>query len=301
MPLFTDLAVESLRELSPHKPLPDGIEFSEDKNALLPWERVRVKSDEGADFLQKEKGEYLTVLTGALWLDEREKFREKLFFFRDLLLPFFSGAKGAPVLVAGLGNRGVTCDAIGPGAVKNLIVTRHIKAASPFLFENLGLSEVCALTPGVLGQTGIESGDVVASVAKAVRPGLVVVIDALAARDLQRLVKTVQISDTGLSPGAGVGNRRPEISERTLGVKVVSIGVPTVVDAATMARDLLRRFGEKGAAEKAGAAFEGEMNFFVTPKETDEVIRSMGAFLGYALNLALNENLSFEDMVSLAG
>ena len=305
MAIRTDLAVELFRDLDPHDPALAGIEWKEEKGGILPVERVTVKSDEAAKLLGKERGRYLTAETGRLWMDDRGVFKQKVFAFRDLLRPFLHGVsrRGGAVLVAGLGNRAITADAVGPAAVKNLVVTRHIKEQAPLVFEDLGLGEVCAVTPGVLGETGIESGDAVKSLAALIRPKLVIVIDALAAREIRRLVRTVQISDTGLSPGAGVGNRRPEITEKTVGAPVISLGIPTVTDAATLAADAARRFGVPAPEEEAirKRLSEDGLNYFVTPKETDQIVRFMGAFVGYALNLALNERLSYEDMLSLIG
>jgi spore protease len=159
------------------------------------------------------------------------------------------------------------------------------------------------IAPGVLGKTGMETVEIIKGVVEQVKPAAVIVIDALASRRLSRLGCTVQISDSGISPGSGVGNTRKEISQKTLGVPVVAIGVPTVVDAATMAADAICRFsGKQEEAEETRRAWSSnEMNFFVTPKETDQIIRVMGSFIGYGINLALNCNLSFEDMLSLIG
>lgn len=302
MTIRSDLAAELFHDLPEHDPALSGIEWTEEKTGVLPLERVRVKTKEAAEALGKEPGEYLTVETGRLWMDERRIFKQKVFAFRDLLRPFLHPGKEGAVLVAGLGNRAITADSIGPAAVENLVITRHIRRSAPLVFEDLGLCEVCAITPGVLGETGIESGDVIRSVAEAVRPRLVLVIDALAAREVPRLVRTVQISDTGLSPGAGVGNRRPEITKKTLGVPVISLGIPTVVDASVLAADAALRCGARiDEAEVRKALSENGLNYFVTPKETDQIIRFTASFVGYALNLALNENLSYEDMLSLIG
>ena len=159
------------------------------------------------------------------------------------------------------------------------------------------------MTPGVLGQTGIESADMIRSVVEKIRPARLVVIDALASRDLSHLVNTIQISDSGISPGSGLGNVRPALSPETLGIPIISIGVPTVVDAATLAADAIRGFS---GADICGDEIRREwdkngLNFFVTPKETDQIIRVLGAFIAHGINLALNRELSYEDMLSLVG
>ena len=301
----TDLAVEICEELTKNKsPLP-GIECTKSVRGDLTVEDVVIQTPEGETLSGKPKGRYLTVGTGKVWLDDREKLKEKIYGFRDLVREMISSQSSAcrSVLIAGLGNGSITADAVGPSAVKHLIVTRHIRKERPLIFENLGLFDVSALTPGVLGQTGIESADVIKSVVEKIRPSLLIAIDALASRDLKRLVSTIQLCDSGIRPGSGVGNSRPGLIPEELGIPVLSIGVPTVVDAATLAADAIRSFsGQDARAEEIRQKWsENALNFFVTPKETDQIINVMGAFIGYGLNLALNEDLSFEDMLSLAG
>ena len=301
----TDLAVEICEDLAKNNFPLSGIECSKSVRGRLTVEDVVIKTPEGETLSGKPKGRYLTVGTGKIWLDVRECLKEKIYDFRDLVREVisFQPKENRSVLIAGLGNEGITADAVGPIAVKHLIVTRHIRKERPLIFENLGLFDVSALTPGVLGQTGIESADVIKSVVEKIRPGLLVVIDALASRDLKRLVNTVQICDSGIRPGSGVGNSRPGLIPDELGIPVLSIGVPTVVDAATLAADAIRAFSDQEAEAEAIRQkwSENDLNFFVTPKETDQIMNVMGAFIGYGLNLALNKELSFEDMLSLVG
>ena len=299
----TDLALEICRDLKRNHSTLDGIECTVEKIGPLTVDRVHILTDEASALCEKPKGEYVTVSTGKLWLDDRDTFRDKVLSFAELLKPYLDVKERKSILVAGLGNRSITADAIGPVAVKNLIVTRHIRTERPAIFEELGLVDLCAFTPGVLGQTGIESADMVRSIVDAVKPQLLVVIDALASRDPERLVTTVQIGNSGLQPGSGIGNTRPSLSPEELNIPVLSIGVPTVVDAATLAADAIRRFS--GIPFDAATIREewkkSELNFFVTPKETDQIIHVMGSFLAYGINLALNEKISFEDMLSLVG
>lgn len=301
----TDLAIEICENLRRNNSSPSGIECTKYAFGPLSVEKVVISNMEGQRLSGKPEGNYTTVGVGKIWLDDRKVFQEKLFSFAKLLEKQFSFPQvSAPsVLIAGLGNENITADAIGPVAVKNLIVTRHIRKERPLIFEDLGLFDVCAITPGVLGQTGIESADIIKSVVKKIKPSLLVVIDALASRDLTRLVNTIQLCDSGIRPGSGVGNKRPGLLPEDLGIPVLSIGVPTVVDAATLAADAVRTFSGKDAdsEEIRNAWSQNQLNFFVTPKETDQIIRVMGSFIGYALNLALNKNLSFEDMLSLVG
>ncbi len=301
----TDLAIEICENIARNNSTDSGIECIRYTSGHLKAEKVVISTERGEKLSGKPKGTYLTLNTGKIWLDDRDTFREKILDFARILNKFLSlhQKKRPSVLIAGLGNDNITADAIGPIAVKNLIVTRHIRKERPLIFEDLGLFDICAISPGVLGQTGIESADIIKSVVEKIRPGLLIVIDALASRNLSRLVNTIQICDSGIRPGSGVGNSRPGLIPEEVGIPVVSIGVPTVVDAATLAADAIQTFsGKEANSEEIRDAWnKNSLNFFVTPKETDQIIRVMASFIGYGLNLALNEKLSFEDMLSLVG
>ncbi len=301
----TDLAVEICDHLRRNNQISDGIECTKEACGPMEMDRVEIKTGQGETLSGKPRGIYRTLNTGKIWLEERELFREKVLHFSRFLSHLIREKmpSGGTVLVAGLGNRAITADAIGPVAVDSLVVTRHIKKERPLIFEELGLGDVCAVMPGVLGQTGIESADVVKSVTRQIGPDLLICVDALASRSIDRLVTTIQLSDSGIRPGSGIGNGRPALVPEELGVPVISIGVPTVVDAATLASDLMGRItGKTQDADTIRKEWsESKLNFFVTPKETDQIIRVMGSFIGYGLNLALNPNLSFEDMLSLIG
>lgn len=301
----SDLAVEICDHIRKHNPKPDGIECTKETVGNMPLEIVKITTDGGERLSGKPRGEYLTLNTGRLWLDGGDVFREKVLTFSLLLrnLVREKVKKDATVLVAGLGNEAITADAIGPETAKHLVVTRHIHKERPRIFQDLGLSDVCAVMPGVLGQTGIESADVVGSIVERIHPDLVLCVDALASRNLERLVSTIQLCDSGIRPGSGIGNGRPALTPDELKIPVITIGVPTVVDAATLAADAISRFsGMEFQADEIRKEWNGSnLNFFVTPKETDQIIRVMGSFIGYAINLALNEELSYEDMLSLVG
>ena len=173
------------------------------------------------------------------------------------------------VLVAGLGNAGLTADAIGPLTVEGLHVTRHLMDADQALYRSLGCSALSAIAPGVLGQTGVETLELLRGAVRAVKPDVVILIDALAARSCDRMAATVQISDVGISPGSGVGNRRAPIDRETLGVPVISIGVPTVVQSATLVWDALQSAGIQEIDERLEHVLKSGVNFFVSPKESD--------------------------------
>lgn len=190
------------------------------------------------------------------------------------------------VFVAGLGNAAITADAIGPQAVALLEVTRHLREYERDLYESLDCSALCALAPGVLGETGIETLELLRGAVSHVRPDLVVVIDALAARSCERLAATVQISDVGIVPGSGVGNHRLEISKKTLGVPVVSVGVPTVVNSATLVCDALRQAGVEEIPQALESVLQSGKSFFVSPKESDVITKSVSHLIAGAISMA---------------
>ncbi len=256
--------------------------------AGYPFYEVAVTSPEAAKALGREMGTYVTLDLTDYWSRREGSFSRAVRAVGTALRELMGSIEG-PVLAAGLGNRAMTPDAVGPLTVENLLVTRHLE-------KRFSLRSVSALTPGVLGNTGMEAAELVAAAAERVNPSAVLLIDAFAARRLGRLCTAVQLSDTGLSPGSGVGNRRREISRKTLGVPVFSIGVPTVVDAATLTADVLE---EAGAAEVDPEALRGyDENVFVTPRDIDAQVKEMGRILGYGINFAL-QNLNVEEITAL--
>lgn len=197
------------------------------------------------------------------------------------------------VLAAGLGNRGVTPDALGPLAAEKILATRYIKGELARVTGLENLRPVAVISPGVLGCTGMEAFEVLKAVIREIRPAAVIAVDALAARNPARLGCTVQISSAGISPGAGVGNSRPRIDESTLGVPVISMGIPTVVDAATLASDLI------GNCPPEKISLRGA-SMMVTPREIDLIIKRGARLLGMGINRALNSSLSVEEFEELA-
>jgi spore protease len=192
------------------------------------------------------------------------------------------------VLVVGLGNADMTPDAIGPGTVRRLTVTRHLRSYDEELFKALGCCELAALSPGVLGQTGMESGEIVKSTAERIRPDLLVAVDALAARSCERLASTVQVSDGGIAPGSGVGNHRMAIDRNTMGCPVLGVGVPTVVDSATLVWDALSKAGvsEEDLPHALKNVLDSGRSFIVSPRDCDEMVERTCRLLAGALNIA---------------
>jgi len=285
----TDLAVEAhafWRESAGETTRLKGVAAREEQVEGMTVTRVEILDQEGARALGKPEGTYLTLDVSPLWRREEDAFPRAVRAVAALLGPLLP--EEGPVLAAGLGNQAMTPDALGPRSLDHLLVTRHLGEALP------QLRPVAGLGAGELGTTGMEVAEWVRGAAEQVGPAAVIVVDALAARDLERLCATVQIADTGLVPGSGVGNHRMALNRETLGVPVISVGVPTVVDAETIARDLL---GEAGAVPKA---LNGRgRRFFVTPESIDQKIRDLSKVLGYGINLALQESLALEDLEAL--
>lgn len=293
MTFRTDLALER-REALPGR-LP-GITSRELRMEKVKITHICVKDAQGEKALEKPMGNYVTVELPAFTDHLNEDAAEIKAIAEQLasLLP----PEGL-VLVAGLGNEEITPDALGPWAVQRVLVTRHLKGELARCAGLDSLRPVAAISAGVLGQTGIETRELFHSLVKELRPAAVIAIDALASRKLERLGCTIQMSDTGISPGAGVGNHRPELNEKTLGAPVISIGVPTVVDAATLAGDLVSPEDESDAAIiREMVAPRGE-RMMVTPREVDLLVRRAAATVSLAINSALQPSLQLEEIRQL--
>ncbi|NMP37664.1 MAG: GPR endopeptidase [Clostridiales bacterium] len=289
----TDLALER-RELLGKADIP-GVESRESDMGSAHVTEIKITGDEGSQRLGKPKGRYITVEVPP-FSDDAEVLDERLEALKQALLSLLP-SEGL-VLVAGLGNDEITPDSFGPKTLRRLIATRHITGE---VARAAGLGElraVAGIVPGVLGQTGIETGEIIKGVADCVKPSAVVVADALASRSLSRLGRTVQLSDTGICPGSGVGNRRAKIDAGTLGVPVISIGVPMVVDAATLALDVLDG-SASGLPEAEKRIDPAAREMMVTPREIDLVSERAARLTSLALNCALQTSMSAQDVLAL--
>ncbi len=296
--LRTDLADEVLEGLYGKRDIPDdGITFESTKPYGVNVDFVHVKNVWASKKTGKPAGRYVTVDTGEIWkkdASEFEKISRAVSEQVGKMLP-----RDGLCLVVCLGNSRISADAVGPMTANNLIVTRHIKMQDVKLFDSMGLRECACVVPGVMGDTGAEAAELVKGTVETLKPSAVIAVDALACRKLSRLATTVQISDTGISPGSGIGNTRSEISEKTLGVPTIAIGVPTVVEAATLTLDLLKNaLGEEREVYEFAQKrlSENPSDFFVSPKETDKIIKSMARLVGYSINLALHGDISISEM-----
>lgn len=269
MGLRTDLAMEAVEiyEKQEKKDF-DGIEIEEKTSGDFRVTVMHVKDENGAKKIDKKMGRYLTIeLPGDFYLSpEKEEVLIKI--ISDSLLSLTGDTHGKTVLAVGLGNRNLTADAIGPKTVDGMLVTRHID------FD--GIEKVCAIAPGVMGITGMETGEIVKGVLSSVSCDMVIAIDALAASDTKRVFNTIQMCDCGISPGAGVGNNRKALDKELLGVSVFVIGVPTVVDAYSLVSSL--------SGEKITSDIE---NFSVTLKDVDIKVNHISKTLAKGINLAL--------------
>ena len=291
----TDLAVEA-RELwkeSAEKTTQlKGVVSRDETDNGYKITTVEILDREGADALGKPIGTYVTMEIDKLVQREDNAFNLGAETLGKCIADMLRLKEKDSVLVVGLGNEAITPDAIGPKTAKNTMVTRHLVEKMPEEFGDM--RKVSVLNSGVLGTTGIESAEFVMAVAEKLKPDQVIVVDALASRKLARICRTVQLADTGIVPGSGVGNARSAISRETLGIPVTAIGVPTVVDAATLAADLAEQAGAGDLNPEDLSKYGGSM--IVTPKEIDNNVSDIAKLVGYGINLALHRNLAIEDV-----
>lgn len=306
----TDLAVERRDIYNKANSLEndvDGIECEkEDINDKISVTRVKITNENGENAINKPKGEYITLDIKKIKYMEDETINECASILSKEIAKIVDMHvdKQGPVLVVGLGNAYVTPDALGPKVANGIEVTRHIIKYCP-QFVKEGTRSISAVSPGVLGVTGIETLEIVKGIVENVKPKLVIAIDSLCSKNIDRIGSTIQISDTGIVPGAGVGNTRAELSQNTLGIPVVAIGIPTVVEAATLVSDgidiFINRLQEKAQSnenlnklqkedkyeEVKEALNVGEYNMIVTPKEIDELIDKMKEVVAKGINFAV--------------
>lgn len=284
----------------------DGIETEEEKvDEDIKITRVKVLNENGENAIGKKVGNYITIDINNLKIageEQIQKASEALTKeLKELLKKHIEEQE--PLLVVGLGNLYVTPDALGPKVVQDIDVTRHILQYMPEALDK-NTRPVSTISPGVLGTTGIETLEILKGIVDNIKPKLLIIIDALASRSIERISSTVQIADTGIIPGAGVGNTRKELSIETLGIPVVAIGIPTVVEAATIAADSLDLFIQKVQEQAKSNDFLNQLqeedkyemikevlapndyNFIVTPKEIDELIENMKDIVARGINFA---------------
>ncbi|MBQ4560343.1 MAG: GPR endopeptidase [Tyzzerella sp.] len=294
--IHTDLALEDKERFESDNVEISGVsveEFYDEEHEIRVTE-VKILTENGAKSMRKPIGTYITMEMANLVLPDEEYHHvvaEELSKYVGNVLQMDKENEEYTVLVVGLGNRDVTPDALGPHTVECLNVTRHIvKEYGKYAMGEEAVNMVSAIAPGVMAQTGMESYEIIKGIVETTKPDAVLVVDALAARNTKRLNRTIQIADTGIHPGSGVGNHRNEISKETLGIPVIAIGVPTVVDAATIVRDtmenLLSTLETDDKYEMMQELIAPHLyGMFVTPKDIDESIDRIGATIAEGLNI----------------
>ena len=295
----TDLAVELKEDVLPGRKRIKGVHFDEKKKKNdIKVTTVVIEDDNAVKLMHKPIGTYITIETNNLDEDIDDVRENLVKEIATNINKVSKGFKNKSVLIVGLGNKDITPDKLGPMVVDNLYVTRHLFLNKEVCFEEYRnkIPIVSALAPGVMAQTGMETSEIIASVVNKTKPDLVIAIDALAARSLNRLINTVQIADTGISPGSGVGNHRNAITKETIGVPVVAIGVPTVVDATTIVKDTMTKYLKAWDFENEEInAFVNEMEIesgeglIVTPKNIDDQIKLVSFAVAEAINMCIGE------------
>ena len=315
----TDLAIEAREFYNKQENKGDipGVEVDVENKEDYTVTRVKVVEEVGARIIGKPKGNYITIEVPKLRENDKDLQDEAGKVLAEEVANIVNLNDQSVIMVVGLGNWNVTPDALGPRVVEHLLVTRHIKEYVPDQIDE-GVRSVCAVAPGVLGITGIETSEIIRGIVDRVKPDLVIAIDALASRKMDRISTTIQLADTGINPGSGVGNNRKELSRESMGVPVIAIGVPTVVDAATMASDtidmvvdsLMKESPKDGEfynmlkvmdktekyklINEVITPFVG--NLMVTPKEIDRLIDDIAVVIANGLNIALHPSINQEDI-----
>lgn len=284
----TDLALEARENWQAQREAAEalrGVVCTEETRDGIRLTRLEIRTQEGAEALEKPQGVYVTLEIESMLRREEDAFEGAVTLLAEQLRACLPQTAPKTVLVAGLGNRAVTPDAIGPAAADQVIVTRHLKQTAPQAFA--GFCDVSVLRTGVLGTTGIESAEIIGAVCRRLQPDCIIALDALASRETRRLCRTVQLTDTGIVPGSGVGNSRAALNRETLGVPVIAVGVPTVVDAGSLAAALTGKTPDDDRPEAA---------MIVTPREIDQRVQEIARLIGYGINLALHPELSIRDV-----
>jgi len=303
-PIRTDLALEAREFIEEANGEMRGIivDTYNDASDTIRVTHVQITTKNGAKAMGKPIGTYITLEADALTEPDDGYHREVSSCIAKHLQSLLPGnhdkkhtMEEKSILVVGLGNRDVTADALGPEVLDHLNITRHmLKQFGPAAYSGKKVHQISGLVPGVMGKTGMESAEIIQGVVYSTHPDIIVVIDALAARSTKRLTRTIQITNTGIHPGSGVGNHRHSLTQDSLGVPVIAIGIPTVVDAATIVNDAIERINSKQKksidffTDDTKEALYDMHNMYVTTKDIDSTIKRLGFTLSEALNIAFD-------------
>jgi spore protease len=319
----TDMADESraagpgVRMIQQQAGVQDGLRIEQDGDNQVKITRVHVVSPAGEQSTGKPMGTYITMDMPEIRDKSRDLYEKTVRMLARELENLTHLNDKDTVLVVGLGNWNVTADSLGPKVSAHLMVTRHLHEYLPQEVDD-GVRPVCAISPGVLGITGIETGHIIKGIVDQIKPALVIAVDALASRNMNRVNASIQLADTGIAPGSGIGNKRIAITKESLGVPVIAIGIPTVVDAATMVSDTMDLMIDSMIKE---AATDSELyrvlsginrdekyqtiikllepysgNLVVTPKDTDEIVEYLSKLVANSINMALHKNIDVKDV-----
>ncbi len=289
----TDLALEA-NELAGNNC--SGVKLSSRSFSNMTVTKINVTTQKASKELGKPIGTYITIEFPNL-TDSFTHTDDRLVIIGEYIRELLPSS--GTVLVVGLGNLNITPDALGPKSTNKILATRHITGQ---MAKETGLDKlrsVAVISPGVLGQTGVETGELVLSITKKIKPKAIIAIDALASRRVERLGCTLQISDTGIAPGAGVGNNRFEINEATTGVPVIALGIPTVVDVMTLIRDIAPEYIFENEIKES--IYPNGRTMVVTPREIDQLIDRGAQIISMAVNSALHQEFNLADLISLIG
>ena len=316
----TDLAIEA-RELAQQDAAAadelEGVSVKTEETADYFLTHVSIHSETGSRLMGKPEGHYITLESEMLKKNDAECHEKIIKVLADNIRSLVKFGENDCILVAGLGNWNITPDALGPKVVSKILVTRHLQGTLPEEIEK-AVRPVAAVSPGVMGITGIETGEILKGIVDKLHPTLLIAIDALAARRSNRINAAIQLSNTGISPGAGVGNKRMMLDESSLGIPVIAIGVPTVVDAATLVNDTMDHIlDEMMTQTPKGSAFYETLktleqeekyqmiadilgpytgNMFVTPKEVDAVVDRLANIIANSINIAIHPGITMDDI-----
>ncbi len=329
-PIRTDLALETQEKIKKDEGELKGVDFyQEDRGNGITVSTLIILTENAAKNMGRPRGHYITIEAPEMVEDDESGHREISLELADILRELIvkkveksetpiqadkkqqkkvseneSGLEKMSILIVGLGNREVTPDALGPRVIDNMFITRHIiKEYGKYAFGDEKISKISGIVPGVMAQTGMECLEIVRGVVKETNPDVVITVDALAARNAKRLGRTIQLTDTGITPGSGIGNHRHALNEKSVGVPVISLGVPTVVDAATIVSDAmnslveamsisnLEKLDDKERQELARELLSPQLNgMFVTPKDIDDSIKRLSFLISEGINIALLGN-----------
>lgn len=266
-----------------------GIKISKSNFGNIELTIIDVLTDEGSKAINKPIGKYVTLFFGKInTLDESDFDNITKILsaqIKEMSDKLILNIKNPSVLVVGLGNRYITPDAVGPLTVKGITVSRHLKEKNKKLFDMLNMQSICAISPGVLGQTGIETFEIINGIKQNICPDLIIAVDALASRSTDRLASTIQICDSGISPGSGIGNHNKSINKESTGVPVIAIGVPTMVSSATLVYDALEKAGVEKKDELYDVLNNGK-SFYVTLNDCDLIVNTLSQLISDAINTA---------------